>query len=667
MTKDEGRKYRIALALRLAVGCAALLACVPAWAKTEPAPDWAVAAAKIPTPDAAKNASAVVLADDYVITVDEQNRAVEHERYAVRILKPHGREYAHCAAFYDKDAKLNSFRVWTIAADGRQFQAKDEDFADRGLAEDVVLQFTERARIVNPPGADPGNVIACETDVQMEPYMHEKNWEIQSDIPVVHQSLELVLPPGGHYAESWRGHEPVKPAEVGANHLRWEIAEMPGLDLVHLYATPPWMALAARATIKWGDLAVKGTENQWQALGTWESGLQTGRFDATPEIAAKTQELIAGAPDFYSKLERITNYLQKNIRYFIVIRGIGGFQAHYAGDIFRNQYGDCKDKTTLLISMLGAAGIHAHYFHVNSERGVIDPVAPSLIGNHMITAIEIPASETDARLLARVKAADGRQLLIFDPTDEWTPVGLIRGELQGAYGVLADGAGSQVLRMPVLPPDSGGLARKGAFTLAMDGSISGEIEERRTGDDALHLRAFLKRSDEKEQHESLERRLGADLPGLAFKDLQFASVSDLNKPLDLKVSLTDANYAHSAGPLLLVRPRVLGSHADAVPDLMSGERLKYPIVLGHPGVWRDEFDIALPSGYTVDDAPEPVSVDAGFASYKSSVTAKGGTLHYESEYVVRDVEIPPGQAAEFRKLESAIVASEKSAAVLKKQ
>ena len=29
-------------------------------------------------------------------------------------------------------------------------------------------------------------------------------------------------------------------------------------------------------------------------------------------------------------------------------------------DIFRNRYGDCKDKTTLLISMLQVAGIQAH-------------------------------------------------------------------------------------------------------------------------------------------------------------------------------------------------------------------------------------------------------------------------------------------------------------------
>jgi hypothetical protein len=73
-----------------------------------------------------------------------------------------------------------------------------------------------------------------------------------------------------------------------------------------------------------------------------------------------------------------------------------------------------------------------------------------------------------------VKTADGKTLLIFDPTDEETPVGLIRGELQGAYGNLANGDLSQVLQMPVLAPESAGITRKGSFVLAADGSFDGD-------------------------------------------------------------------------------------------------------------------------------------------------------------------------------------------------
>jgi hypothetical protein len=395
--------------------------------------------------------------------------------------------------------------------------------------------------------------------------------------------------------------------------------------------------------------------------------LEEHRSDPSPEITAKALELTAGAPDLYSKLSLITSYVQKNIRYFIVVRGIGGWQAHYARDIYRNRYGDCKDKTTLLISMLQAIGVRGYYLHVDSERGTIDPAAPSLRGNHMITAIELPEGEKDPRLAARVKAAGGKTLLIFDPTDEVTPVGLIRSQLQGAYANLANGADSQVLKMPVLAPETAGESRKGAFTLGLDGVLAGDITESFLGDEATSERWFLKESDSKEIHERLEKSIGSDLPGLVFKGFEFSKQADLDQPLGLDLHLSVTNYARTSGPLLLLRPRVLGTHARSVPDVMEGKRREYPIELGHPGRWRDSFDIALPAGYVVDETPDPVNVEMDFASYHSSVTAKPGVLHYEREYIVRQVEIPASKAAEFRKLENAILFDEKGTAVLKKQ
>lgn len=390
----SGRVMSPRFALLVAVTAGFLSAAVPPEAfakdKMEPVPQWALDAAKIETPKTVGDAKAVILFDEYLITLDEQNHAVERERSAVHILKQQGREDAECAVDYDVDEKLNYFRSWTLTSDGKQFQAMESDFTDRGAYSDAVMQFTERLRIVKPPASDPGSVVVCETEKHLRPYMNEEEWDIQSSIPIVQQALEIALPPGGHYAESWRKYEPVKPIETGNNHLRWEIKDMPALDLENIHFAPPWGALAARMSIKWGDAAVKGADAQWRAIGLWQEQLEQHRADPTPEITAKTQELIAGAPDLYTKLSRITTYIQKNVRYFVVLRGIGGWQAHYAGDIYRNRYGDCKDKTTLLISMLQAAGIRAYYLHVDSRRGIIDPAAPSLYGNHMITAIELP-------------------------------------------------------------------------------------------------------------------------------------------------------------------------------------------------------------------------------------------------------------------------------------
>ena len=268
---------------------AALGASIPAAArdKPEPAPQWAVDAAKTPTPSNIKDAPAVVLFDEYLITLDEQNRAIERERFAVRIIKPQGRTYGHCEAEYDTDEKLNYFRSWTFAPDGRQFQAMETDFKEVGAYAGPVEQFSERIRIVNPPAGDPGAVVVCETEVHLRPYMNEEGWDIQAPIPIVFEALELDLPPGGHYADSWSRFSPLKPVEVVSNHLRWEIKDMPALDLENIHATPAWRALAARMSVKWGDAAAKGKDAQWRAIGLWQEQLEAGRPIPTPEIAAK--------------------------------------------------------------------------------------------------------------------------------------------------------------------------------------------------------------------------------------------------------------------------------------------------------------------------------------------------------------------------------------------
>ena len=630
---------------------------------SQPVPQWGMDAYKTHTPDYAKDAPAIILFDEFVETVDSQGRAVERERRAKRVLKPQGRGDVTCSVDYSEDEKINYFRVWTIAADEKQYQAQETDFVEEGDTSVPIMLSTNKVRIAHPPAVDVGATVICESEELLTPYIHENIWQIQRSIPVVFQALEVDLPAGRTHSQAWHNFKPVQPVEVAPNHWRWELKDTAALTLRDIPSGPEWSAVAARMSVQWGDAALEGTDSQWRAIGQWVTTLEASRPDPSPEITAQAQSLIAGAPDFYTKLYRITDFIQKNIRYFIVMRGIGGLQANHAADIYRNKYGDCKDKTTLLISMLQVAGIHAFYVPVDDRRGIVDPDDPSLFGNHMITAIEIPAGVDDARLMAIVKAKDGKRYLIFDPTNERTPVGNLPSYEQGSYGTLAAGASSQIIALPVLPPDANPNNRKGSFTLAPDGTLTGSVESVRSGSGGGELRNILKYSDEKERREALETAVAHDVPGVVLNSFHYVQPNDLDKPIEIHYQLTAGQYAHQAGPLLLVRPRVVGS--DVLP--FDDKPRTVPIDLSATGHWHDSYDITLPSGYVVDETPDPIDVDVDFATYHSTTTAKGNLLHYERDYVVRQVEIPAEKAASFRKLEGAILSDEKGTAVLKKQ
>jgi hypothetical protein len=81
----------------------------------------------------------------------------------------------------------------------------------------------------------------------------------------------------------------------------------------------------------------------------------------------------------------------------------------------------------------------------------------------------------------------------------------------------------------------------------------------------------------------------------------------------------------------------------------------------------DEYSIEFPDGYVVDELPDPVKVDLGFAAYQSSVEVKANTLHYTRTYTVREVTLPAERYSDVQKLANVIELDEETSAVLKKK
>ena len=79
--------------------------------------------------------------------------------------------------------------------------------------------------------------------------------------------------------------------------------------------------------------------------------------------------------------------MAKNFRYVSLSLGVGRYQPHAASDVLHDQYGDCKDKHTLLASLLEAEGLHASSVLINSSRK-LDPDVPSPSQfDHVITML----------------------------------------------------------------------------------------------------------------------------------------------------------------------------------------------------------------------------------------------------------------------------------------
>ena len=629
-----------------------------------PVPDWVKAAAQQKLPEFHGNPKAVVLLEDTTYTVDPRGQAVEHVRRVVKILRPQGRDYGYPAVWYDKDSKVLSLHVWSIDSAGHEYTVKDSEILDVGQpGEGGQLYYDARAKVADPPGRDPGGIIAYEYEKRERPYLAETNWQFQDELPRMQQSFTVALPPGYTYTTTWARHAKVEGIDLENHSYRWEMKDVPAIDLDHVPMAPGEGALAARMTVHYtGPGLAEPQDGTWQGIGEWYEGLSRDRLVSTPDIAAKAAELTAGKTDFYDKAEAIGDFVQQKIRYFVIEMGVGGYQPHAAEDIFRGRYGDCKDKATLLSAMLSSVGIHSALLMVDSERGVIDPDAPSIWGNHMIAAIEIPRGYESPKLHSVVTAKTGKRYLIFDPTWYLTPFGQLEDNLQGSYGVLIEGKDSQVIELPVMDPTLNTIRRSGKFELSPDGSLKGSVTDLRFGDLAETRRQVFSSEGEKKQAEYMNRVIAQDFTGATMTGLKVENVDALNKDLTTTFDLQASHFARFTGPLLMVRPRVLGSYGLEV----DRKPRQVAIDLEQTMQGIDEYDIELPQGYVVDELPDPVKIDVGFASYVSSTELHGRVLHYSRTYTVRQVTLPATKYAALQQLAAAIAADEDSQAILKR-
>lgn len=626
-------------------------------------PDWLKQAAAEKLPVYPAETKAVVLDDETDITIEGPGQYVEHDRRILKILRPDGREFAHLRVYLQQQDKLLSIHAWSLDSSGHEFEVKDKEFEDVASLPSEILYSDVRFRHARAPaGEQPGTVIGFEYEVRYVNWLKQVSWVYQERIPVRRTEFTLQLPGGWEYKAAWSGGKNAAPERLADNRWKWTQADVPAIhDDEELMPRP--FGLAARAEFAYfspeGGTAQGGS---WENIAKWQSELAIGRRTPSPQITAKVQELIAGKNDFDSKVRAIADYVQSNIRYVGIEIGIGGYQPHPAADVFRYGYGDCKDKATLLSSMLGEAGIRSEYVIVETDRGIVHPELPALVFDHMIVAIELPPDAPMAKYDSVVKAKSGKQYLLFDPTSEYTPVGQLPGYAESNYVLLvADGSG-ELLRLPSLDPAANILDRIGKFKLASDGTLAGEVVEDRTGYHALRQRYVFKAANEQQRSKYFENFLNQSLKQFSLQNPQVLGLETRGK-LTLKYGFTTSSYAQQMGPLMLIRPRVVGEKDISVD---FGKPRLYPIELHGSSKESDTYEIELPDGYTVDDVPDPVEMDFGFASYQSKTEVTGQKITYHREYVVRAVEIDPEKFAQLKAFEGRIGADERATVVLKK-
>jgi hypothetical protein len=402
----------------------------------------------------------------------------------------------------------------------------------------------------------------------------------------------------------------------------------------------------------------------WKDVSRYTSEISDPQAVPNDAMAAKARELTANAKTEFEKLQAIGRYAQ-SVNYISIQIGTGtggGYRPHAAVDVFNKNYGDCKDKANMMRAMLKTIGIESYPVLIFSG----DPTyvreewpTPHQF-NHYIIAIKVSDQTEAPTVIAHPTAG---RVMIFDPTDDDTPLGDLPEHEQGSLALVVVGDKGELLRMPATPPEANRLERVVEAELETSGVLTAKVQERMFGQAAVTARREFKHQPRPEFVKMIERWVTRTAPSAAVSKVEPADDQAAGK-FALDVEFKSLAYAQTMRDKLMVFKPAVVSRRTLL--LLTEPTRKHPIVL-ESEAYNETVKIKLPAGFDVDELPDAAELNHPFGNYAAKFEVKDGHLLFKRTLVLKSSQIPVEQYATVRGFFQRIREVEQAPVVLAKK
>ena len=319
----------------------------------------------------------------------------------------------------------------------------------------------------------------------------------------------------------------------------------------------------------------------WDSVYNWYKELAKEKYTTNTSIAAKVEQLTSHLTTVEAKVQAIYHFVATNIRYVGIELGQSAYQPSSATEVFRTQYGDCKDKTTLLISMLDMIGVKGYPVLVSvAPYEGVDTALPALNQfNHMIAAIPMGGTYT-----------------WMDPTSSTCRYGDVPYNVQGRTGFLISDTRGEFVEVPVFPPETNRLVSTTELMLSDEGDVEGTLYIQTNGQYDLNVRWAYQQIHPSLLKNTLTTELSQQFPGIQIAWHDISDLGDLNVPVTINLGFHVESYAMRVGNDMLL-PLPIDEFADYAETFANEERT-YSLDMGYPMQIEKVIRIKVPDGWT---------------------------------------------------------------------
>jgi cellulose synthase operon protein C len=563
-----------------------------------------------------------VLSDVRVDRLREDYQSTQHVQQLIAIgSRADALAYTYKSIQYVPESQqLNVLRVQVHRVDGRIVEAEDDGEAPVADAS-VAMYYDLRAHQYRFPDLQPGDVIEMEYTIS----------------PVEDQN------PYGHYFAQIVGFSGPLPCEVQRYVLRTPVsislhsaehllaaAQVRHVGKENVYVWERRNAPALVRELRSPSLSEQGAYvhvsnfASWDDLGSWYANLVRPQFKLDEQLEALAAQMVARHPNKLERISAIYDLVLRNTRYVALEFGVYGFKPYPVTQTYARKFGDCKDKASLMVALLRAAGIDADLALVRTQPlGEILPTpASASIFDHAI--VYVPGFD-----------------LWLDGTAEFSQLRELPVEDEGALALTIDADGHATLRRTPRSSAADNYSRRTIHANVSDQGVitfTGATYVR--GEDAPELRRKLDPQSAKLDY--VRDRLAQVLPAVEVQKV------------DLPENLQDAVSLTFTGDL----PAFPGNRIVSLPSswmarnyletLTSGNLRSQDLLLDAPWTTEEEIGIEIPRGSHVLSLPHDRELHTSFGEAQIKYYLKGDQLTILSRVEFKQTRISPAEYSAFR-------------------
>ena len=608
--------------------------------------------ANAPDADDYPDADALILFNHFSHDVlpTGQSRYTTHQ--VVKLLTGRGIEkYDDIAIPYQPRAQNITVNIArTIAADGKVYQPPQEAFNDvtpPGLLSQNLYSDT-MWRVISMVGLTPGVCIEYQVTLEDKPEnaVGGETWitggfNFQSTEVTLETNYALRIPsawhlqwktenfsrrelPGSmHHDANGRRELPVsiRYDENGNTIYVWHYGETPALTIEE--GMPHVNDIAPR--LHYSSIP------SWNDVYLWYQQLAADRYTSDAQIEALVHQLTKDLTTKADKIRAIYHFVASRIRYVGIELGQSAYQPSPATEVLQKQYGDCKDKTTLLITMLELAGIRAYPVLINPSP-------------YERTDTELPSLNQFSHMLAAIPGNDGigadtaGEYIWLDATSSTCSYGNLPYSDQGRKGFLIGEEQGEFVDIPIFPAETNRLVSTTELWLSEEGSVQGRLHIETRGQYAINTRWTYQQVPPSQLQTTLATELSQQFPGIAIEWSNISDLGALNVPVEMELGFQVQHYASLLENEKMMMPMPIDEFGEYA-ELVAAPQRAYSLNLGYPTQLEKAVQIHLPEGWTAV-LPADIQHTTDFAELTRQYRQTESTVTYRLTFTLKERIIP---------------------------